>query len=163
MILTLVTAFLFLLIGDFLSTFIYHCPQHVFGRFHTIVHHGHNRSFLHYAVLTKNPFVLIDGFLGAFFYLITIPFLLPLSWTGVLLGLVLGQLHVVWRHTPSLGWKSTEYVTYICDMCFITTPEKHWQHHENAYVAFGDIFTFYDAPARWWLKYLQKIKKANKL
>ncbi len=53
-----ITAWLLLLVGDFFSTFFYHVPEHVFGKFHSIVHHGKNRSFLHYAVLTKNPLVL---------------------------------------------------------------------------------------------------------
>jgi hypothetical protein len=60
----IIVAWVLLLIGDFFSTLVYHVPEHVFGKFHTIVHHGKNRSFLHYAVLTKNPLVLLDGTLG---------------------------------------------------------------------------------------------------
>ena len=67
-------AWLLLLIGDFLSTFLYHVPEHVFGKFHSVVHHGKNRSFIHYAVLTKNSLVLLDGFLGALPYFIFVPF-----------------------------------------------------------------------------------------
>jgi hypothetical protein len=58
-------AILLLFIGDFLSTFLYHVPEHIFGKFHSLVHHSSNRSFLHYAVLTRNPLVLLDGILGA--------------------------------------------------------------------------------------------------
>ena len=50
--------YLLLLIGDFLSTFFYHVPKHVFGKFHNIVHHGKNRSFIHYAVISRNPLVV---------------------------------------------------------------------------------------------------------
>ena len=51
-------AWLLLLIGDFLSTFLYHVPEHIFGKFHSIVHHSKNRSFIHYAVFSKNFLVL---------------------------------------------------------------------------------------------------------
>jgi hypothetical protein len=57
----IIVAWFLLLIGDFLSTFVYHAPEHVFGKFHTIVHHGKKHSFLHYAVLTRNPLVLLNG------------------------------------------------------------------------------------------------------
>ena len=61
---------LMLLIGDLLSTFLYHVPEHAFGKFHSAVHHSANRSFLHYAVLNKNPLVLLDGIAGALPYII---------------------------------------------------------------------------------------------
>jgi hypothetical protein len=89
---------LLLLLGDFFSTFLYHVPEHVFGKFHSIVHHGKNRSFLHYAVLTKNPLVLLDGMLGAVPYFIFTPWLWHLSAVGTIIGLLLGEFHVVWRH-----------------------------------------------------------------
>lgn len=66
-------AVLLLLVGDFLSTFFYHVPEHVFGKFHTLVHHGKNRNFIHYAVLSRNPLVILDGFLGALPYFIFVP------------------------------------------------------------------------------------------
>ena len=56
----LLVALVQLLLGDLLSTFVYHVPEHIFGKFHAIVHHSKNRSFIHYAVLTKNPLVLLD-------------------------------------------------------------------------------------------------------
>ncbi len=70
-------AVLLLLLGDFVSMFLYHVPEHVFGKFHCIVHHGKNRSFIHYAMLTRNPWVLLDGFLGALPHFLFIP--LPFS------------------------------------------------------------------------------------
>ena len=57
-----------LLLGDLISTFLYHVPEHVFGKFHAAVHHGKNRNFFHYALLNRNPLVLLDGFLGALPY-----------------------------------------------------------------------------------------------
>ena len=57
----IVVTALLLIVGDFLSTFFYHVPEHVFGKFHTLVHHGKNRSFIHYAVLSRNPLVVLDA------------------------------------------------------------------------------------------------------
>lgn len=154
-----VTAVLLLLLGDFLSTFLYHVPEHVFGKFHTIVHHGKNRSFLHYAVLTKNPLVLIDGMLGALPYFIFTPWLWQLSPIGTIIGLALGEFHVVWRHVSILEWKTPKLVQIICDLLWITTPERHWEHHRNAFAAYGDIFTFFDLPAQKWLILLRFIRR----
>ncbi|BAU63837.1 hypothetical protein STA3757_12060 [Stanieria sp. NIES-3757] len=154
----LLVAFLLLLIGDFLSTFFYHVPEHVFGKFHTLVHHGKNRSFIHYAVLTKNPLVLLDGMLGALPYFIFVPWLWKISIIGTLLGLILGELHVVWRHVSIINWQTPKVIKFGCRLFFITTPERHWLHHQNASLAYGDIFTFYDYPAKLWLKFLIVIK-----
>jgi len=150
---------LLLLLGDLFSTFIYHVPEHVFGKFHTLVHHSKNRSFLHYAVLTKNPLVMLDGILGAVPYFMFIPLLWQISPTGTIFGLLFGEFHVVWRHISILEWKTPEIVQRICHFCWITTPEIHWQHHQNAMVAYGDIFTFYDRPAQAWLKYLRFVRR----
>lgn len=60
----ILTAWLLLIAGDFLSTLIYHVPEHAFGRFHVGVHYGKNRDFFHYAVLSRHPLVMLDGFLG---------------------------------------------------------------------------------------------------
>jgi hypothetical protein len=50
---------------------------------------------------------------------------------------------------------------------FITTPERHWLHHQNAFAAFGDIFSFYEYPAEKWLIFLRfvrrKFKQSNQL
>jgi hypothetical protein len=151
-------ALLLLLLGDFISTFAYHVPEHVFGKFHSLVHHGANRSFIHYAVLTRNPLVLLDGFLGALPYFLFIPWLWQLSPIGTVIGLALGEFHVVWRHITAAGKVTPLSIQRLCEACFITTPERHWQHHENAEAAFGDIFTFYHYPAYAWLKVLRGLK-----
>jgi hypothetical protein len=160
----LLTAFLVLLLGDFLATFAYHVPEHVFGKFHGIVHHSPNRSFVHYAIRTRNPLALIDGFLGAFPYLVLIPLLWPWSPGGVMVGLVLAEAHVIWRHQFSPNYQTPHWLTLLCTALGITTPERHLKHHQNARVAFGDIFAFYGPPARWWMKWLigvrQQLRKA---
>ena len=148
-----------LLIGDFLSTFLYHVPEHVFGKFHSIVHHGKNRSFIHYAVLSRNPMVLLDGFLGALPYFIFIPFGWQISPVGTIIGMILGELHVVWRHVSIINWHTPKAINFCCKLLFITTPERHWQHHQNANLAYGDIFTFYHRPAVAWMQFLIAVKK----
>ena len=152
-------AVLLLLIGDFLSTFLYHVPEHVFGKFHSIVHHGKNRSFIHYAVLTRNPLVLLDGFLGALPYFVFIPQFWQISPLGTVLGLAFGEFHVVWRHVSTINWKTPPLIEQMCHLLFITTPERHWLHHQDVQVAYGDIFTFYDRPAQIWLQFLTLLKK----
>jgi hypothetical protein len=157
----IIVAWFLLLAGDFLSTFVYHVPEHVFGKFHTIVHHGKNRSFLHYAVLTKNPLVLLDGVLGALPYFVFTPWLWQISAIGTLLGLACGEFHVIWRHVSIINWKTPKPVERICLFLFITTPERHWKHHQNAFAAFGDIFTFFDTPAQKWLTFLRYIRRRH--
>ncbi len=156
------TAWLLLLLGDFFSTFFYHVPEHVFGKFHTIVHHGKNRSFFHYAVLTRNPLVFLDGLLGAIPYFMFLPWLWQLSPVGSAIGLVLGEFHVIWRHVSILKWKTPRAIELICNLLFITTPERHWQHHRNAFAAYGDIFTFFDPPAQKWLVLLRFVRRKFK-
>jgi hypothetical protein len=151
-------ALLLLFIGDLLSTFLYHVPEHIFGKFHSLIHHGGNRSFLHYAVLTKNPLVLLDGMLGALPYFVFVPWLWQISSIGTVLGLILGELHVIWRHSSVIKWKTPAPILKICDVLMITTPERHWLHHQDARVAFGDIFNFFDPPAQIWFKFLLRVK-----
>ena len=150
---------LVLLVGDFLSTFFYHVPEHVFGKFHSIVHHGKNRSFIHYAVLSKNPWVILDGFLGALPYFVFIPLGWQISPFGTIIGLILGELHVVWRHVSIINWQTPKIIAWCCRLLFITTPERHWQHHQNANLAYGDIFTFYHRPAIAWMRFLIEVKR----
>ncbi|MGF1587824.1 MAG: sterol desaturase [Pleurocapsa sp.] len=154
-----IVALLLLIVGDFLSTFFYHVPEHVFGKFHTLVHHGKNRSFIHYAVLSRNPLVILDGFLGALPYFIFIPVGWQISPIGTILGLALGELHVVWRHVSIISWQTPQAIALCCRWCFITTPERHWQHHQNAQLAYGDIFTFYHVPAVAWMQFLLVLKR----
>lgn len=148
-----------LVLGDFISTFFYHVPEHVFGKFHGLVHHSKNRSFIHYAVLTRNPLVVLDGFLGALPYFIFIPWLWQLSPVGTAVGLALGEFHVVWRHVTAMGWVTPLWLQRLCGWCFVTTPERHWIHHDHANLAYGDIFTFYDEPAKRWLRWLRRVKR----
>lgn len=154
--------FLLLLLGDFLSTFLYHVPEHVFGKFHSLVHHSKNRSFLHYAVLTRNPWVLLDGIIGAVPYFIFVPWFWQISPGGTILGLILGEIHVVWRHVSILDWPTPIPLKRVCDFFFITTPERHWLHHQDAMVAYGDVFTFYDQPAKAWLNFLMDIRRYSR-
>lgn len=162
MVKAMIAAGLLLLLGDFLSTFFYHVPEHVFGKFHTIVHHGKNRSFLHYAVLTRNPWVMLDGLLGALPYFLFIPWLWQLSAIGTVVGLCLGEFHVVWRHVSSLQWQTPQPIQWLCQLFCVVTPERHWRHHQNAFAAYGDIFTFYDFPAQKWLIFLRFVRRKFK-
>ena len=139
----IVVTVLLLLVGDFLSTFFYHVPKHVFGKFHALVHHGKNRSFIHYAVLSRNPLVILDGFLGALPYFIFVPFTWHISQKGTILALIFGEFYVIWRHVSVLNWHTPKAIAYGCKLLFITTPERHQQHHENARLAYGDIFALY--------------------
>ncbi len=154
----LTVVFLFL-IGDFISTFVYHVPEHAFGRLHCRVHHEKKQTFQHYAVLSKHPLVILDGLLGALPYILFAAVVWPVSPIGTVVGLVLGECHVVWRHTTKMGWQTPEWIKRICRMLHVVTPEEHWIHHENGAVAFGDIFTFFDKPAQKWLKILIQVKR----
>ncbi len=145
-----------LMIGDFIATFLYHVPEHVFGKYHQIIHHSPNRSFISYAIVHKKPQVLICGFLGVTPYLMPIPFLWHLSPLGVIFGLMIAEMHVIWRH--STHKKTPSAIANICQFMFITTPEIHQQHHDNINSAYGDIFTFYDNPARIWLRFLSNLR-----
>ncbi|MGB3668903.1 MAG: sterol desaturase family protein [Phormidesmis sp.] len=155
-----VSAFgLLLLVGDFASTFIYHVPEHAIGRLHCLVHHESKQSFQHYAVLSGQPLVMLDGFLGALPYFLVAIALFPLSPIGTILGLLSGEFHVVWRHTTKIGWQTPDWAQRGCEALRIVTPEEHWAHHENGAIAFGDIFTFFDQPAQQWLRTMLRWKK----
>ena len=155
----IVVAILLLIVGDFLSTFFYHVPEHVFGKFHTLVHHGKNRGFVHYAVLSRNPLVLLDGFLGALPYFIFTPWTWHISPTGTISALILGELHVIWRHVAIINWQTPTAIAWCCRILFITTPARHLEHHQNAQLAYGDIFTFYHFPAIAWMQFLLDIRQ----
>jgi len=143
-----VATLIVLLAGDFASTFLYHVPQHVWGKLHLRTHHDRRRSFWDHAVLSRDPGVLLDGLLGAIPYIVIAMLTFRLSVGGAILGLVLGQLHVWWRHTTDLGWKTPAAVRSVARAFQIVLPEDHDGHHRNPEVEFGDIFRFYDAPAR---------------
>lgn len=152
-------ALLLLLIGDFIATFGYHVPGHVFGKFHSIVHHSPKRSFIRYAIKHRQPLALIDGFLSASPYLLAIPLLWQLSPAGVVLGLALAEAHVIWRHQFPPHYHTPTWLAQCCKVMQITTPERHLVHHRHAHKAFGDIFAFYGRPAELWLKQLRVFRQ----
>lgn len=152
-------ALLLLVVGDFLSTFCYHIPTHVFGQLHLQTHHSSKQSFRHYAILTFNVWVLLDGILGALPYLLVSIPLWNFSPLGVGVGLLIGQLHVWWRHVGILGWHTRKRLELLCQMSGITTPERHWLHHQNTNLAFGDIFSFFERPAKAWLRWLRRLRR----
>ena len=141
-------ALIVLVVGDFASTFFYHVPQHLWFTLHLRTHHDRKRSYWDHAVLSFNHEVLLDGFLGAVPYLIIASLVWRISWPGALLGLALGQLHVWWRHTTEIGWETPPALKAILRPLQVVLPEDHDGHHRNPDIEFGDIFRFYDAPAR---------------
>lgn len=151
-------AWLLLFFGDFLSTFCYHVPEHVFGSLHLKTHHSSQKTFRHYAVLSSNLQVLLDGLLGALPYVIMAVLLWTFSPWGVVIGLLLGQIHVWWRHTTALGWTTPKAISILCQALLITTPERHWLHHQKTTVGYGDIFTCFEQPARTWLRLLRWLR-----
>ncbi|HEX3550738.1 MAG TPA: sterol desaturase family protein, partial [Candidatus Elarobacter sp.] len=146
-------AFIVLLVGDFASTFFYHVPQHVWGKLHLRTHHDRRRSYWDHAVLSRDPAVLLDGFLGAVPYIVLAIACSTISVPGALIGLVLGQLHVWWRHTTELGWRTPAWGVRLARILQIVLPEDHDGHHRNPEIEFGDIFRFYDVPARAFIAY----------
>jgi Fatty acid hydroxylase superfamily len=137
-----------LIVGDAASTFLYHVPQHLWGKLHLRVHHDRSRSYWDHAVISKDPAVLLDGILGALPYVVVAIVVWPVSAPGAVFGLLLGQLHVWWRHTTELGWVTPRWVAVLGRALQIVLPEDHDGHHRNPDIEFGDIFRFYDAPAR---------------
>ncbi|MBV8724566.1 MAG: sterol desaturase family protein [Candidatus Eremiobacteraeota bacterium] len=137
-----------LIAGDFASTFFYHVPQHLWFTLHLRTHHDRRRSYFDHAVLSRDPAVLLDGALGALPYLLVAALAARLSPAGALAGLAAGQLHVWWRHTTELGWRTPAWLARSLRALRIVLPEDHDGHHRNPDVEFGDIFRFYDAPAR---------------
>ncbi len=137
-----------LVVGDLASTFFYHVPQHLWFTLHLRTHHDRRRSFWDHAVISRDPAILLDGLLGAVPYLAIAALVWQWSWPGALLGLALGQVHVWWRHTSDLGWRTPAWLIAVLRPLQIVMPEDHDGHHRNPDVEFGDIFRFYDAPAR---------------
>ncbi|MGI2901940.1 fatty acid hydroxylase [Tolypothrix sp. VBCCA 56010] len=151
-------AWLLLFFGDFFSTFLYHIPEHVFGRLHLQTHHSWKKNFRHYAILTFNFQVLLDGILGALPYLLLAIFLWTFSPVGVICGLLFGQFHVWWRHISVLGWETPKFLKMLCQVLYITTPERHWLHHQKTNVGYGDIFTFFEQSAKIWMRSLRLLR-----
>jgi fatty acid hydroxylase family protein len=144
----LAATFIVLLVGDFASTFLYHVPQHAWGKLHLRTHHDRRRSYWDHAVLSRDPQVLLDGLLGALPYIALAVLCSRISVYGAVAGLLLGQLHVWWRHTTELGWRTPEWFVRVARAIGLVLPEDHDGHHRNPEIEFGDIFRFYDAPAR---------------
>lgn len=153
--LSLLVALAVLIAGDCASTFLYHVPQHAWFKLHLRTHHDRRRSYLDHAVISLDPALLLDGALGALPYLAIAGIAARIDWVGALLGLALGQLHVWWRHTSQLGWKTPSWIARLLRALWIVLPEDHDVHHRNPHREFGDIFRFYDAPARALLRRLQ--------
>jgi sterol desaturase/sphingolipid hydroxylase (fatty acid hydroxylase superfamily) len=155
--------FIVLLVGDFASTFLYHVPQHVWGKLHLRTHHDRRRSYWDHAVLSRDPQVLLDGFLGAVPYIVIAALCAAsISLYGAVAGLLLGQLHVWWRHTTELGWRTPEWGVRLARALSIVLPEDHDGHHRNPEVEFGDIFRFYDAPSRAMIAYFRTLDPKRK-
>jgi sterol desaturase/sphingolipid hydroxylase (fatty acid hydroxylase superfamily) len=100
----------------------------------------------------------MDGILGALPYLLLAGALWSFSPIGVVLGLLIGQVHVWWRHVSILGWQTPQAIDKLCQLLWITTPERHWLHHQKTNLAYGDIFTFFEAPSRFWLQRLRLLR-----
>lgn len=151
-----------LVVGDFCSTFFYHVPQHLWFTLHLRTHHDRRRSYWDHAVLSFDRGVLLDGFLGAIPYIMIAALVWPFSPVGAVLGLVLGQMHVWWRHTAELGWRTPAWMMRVARILQIVLPEDHDGHHRNPDVEFGDLFRFYDAPARFCLQQVRAIRRRRK-
>ncbi len=143
-----IAALAVLVVGDLGSTFFYHVPQHLWFTLHLRTHHDRRRSYADHAVLSLDPWVLLDGLLGALPYVLIAALVWRVSPAGALAGLAFGQLHVWWRHTTELGWKTPARLREAAELLGIVLPEDHDRHHRNPALEFGDIFRFYDAPAR---------------
>jgi hypothetical protein len=125
-------ALIVLIVGDFGSTFFYHVPQHLWFTLHLRTHHDRKRSFWDQAV----PYLIVAALAAR------------ISWQGAVLGLALGQFHVWWRHTTEIGWRTPAWLKEVLRTMWVVLPEDHDGHHRNPDIEFGDIFRFYDAPAR---------------
>lgn len=157
-----VAALIVLVAGDFASTFFYHVPQHLWFTLHLRTHHDRRRSFWDHAVLSRDPSILLDGLLGALPYLGVAALVWHLSWEGALAGLLIGQFHVWWRHTTDLGWQTPAWLQRALRPLAIVLPEDHDGHHRNPDLEFGDIFRFYDAPARAMLAWLAPTSRKSR-
>ncbi|HZZ64269.1 MAG TPA: sterol desaturase family protein [Candidatus Baltobacteraceae bacterium] len=141
-------ALIVLVVGDGASTFLYHIPQHLWFSLHLRTHHDRRRPYRDHAVLSSDPGVLLDGALGALPYLLVAAAAWRLSPCGAIAGLLIGQMHVCWRHSTELGWRTPGWLRTLLASGAIVLPEDHDRHHRNPEIEFGDIFRFYDAPAR---------------
>jgi hypothetical protein len=154
-----------LIAGDFASTFLYHVPQHIWGKLHLRTHHDNTRSFWDHAIVSRDPLILLDGLLGALPYFAVAALLCafgPAAALGALTGLVVGHLHVLWRHTCEIGWVSPPWLVRTARTTGLVLPEDHNGHHRDPNVEFGDLFRFYDAPARALLAYARDTRRRQR-
>jgi hypothetical protein len=162
-VLTFVFSLVFLLVvGDFASTFLYHVPQHIWGKLHLRTHHDNTRSYWEHSIVSRDPHVLLDGFLGALPYIVVAGILAAFgrpAALGALTGLVIGHVHVLWRHTGEIGWVSSPRLIRFARATGLVLPEDHDGHHKDPNVEFGDLFRFYDAPARALLAYARDSRR----
>jgi len=163
----LVSLIVLLVAGDFASTFFYHVPQHIWGKLHLRTHHDNRRSYWEHSIVSRDPQILLDGLLGAlpYFAIATVLSLLgPAAMAGALTGLLIGHLHVLWRHTCEIGWVSPPPLVRFARATGLVLPEDHNAHHKNPDVEFGDLFRFYDAPARALLSFARgRVQRARRL
>ena len=158
----LVALLIVLVVGDCASTFLYHVPQHIWFKLHLRTHHDRRRSYWDHAVISLDPAVLLDGLLGAVPYIAIAALCWPISPLGAVLGLLLGQLHVWWRHTTDIGWKTPPWARLITRPLGIVLPEDHDGHHRNPEIEFGDIFRFFDAPARALIAWMRAVSRTTR-
>jgi hypothetical protein len=160
-----VSLIVLLIVGDFASTFFYHVPQHIWGKLHLRTHHDNRRSYWEHSIVSRDPEIVLDGLLGAVPYFVVATPLVACGGAcalGALAGLVLGHLHVLWRHTCELGWVSPPPLVRFARMFALVLPEDHNGHHKDPNVEFGDLFRFYDAPARALLAYAQQTRRRRR-
>lgn len=162
MMMAMLALLIVLIVGDFASTFFYHVPQHVWFKLHLRTHHDRRRSYWDHAVISLDPSVLIDGILGALPYIAIAALCWRISPAGAVAGLLLGQIHVWWRHTSDLGWKTPRWATALARPLGIVLPEDHDGHHRNPESEFGDIFRFYDAPARACIAFMRAFSRGTR-
>jgi hypothetical protein len=61
-----------------------------------------------------------------------------------------------------LGWRTPVWLRTILRPAGIVLPEDHDGHHRNPDIEFGDIFRFYDAPARALIAWLAPVSRKNR-
>jgi hypothetical protein len=162
-----VSLLVLLVAGDFASTFFYHVPQHIWGKLHLRTHHDNRRSYWEHSIVSRDPQILLDGLLGALPYFViaaVLSLLGPAAMAGALTGLLIGHLHVLWRHTSEIGWVSPPPLIRFARATGLVLPEDHNGHHKNPDVEFGDLFRFYDPPARALLLFARgRVQRARRL
>jgi len=156
-----------LVVGDFASTFFYHVPQHVWGKLHLRTHHDKSRSYWDHSIVSRDPMIVLDGLLGALPYFAIAAVLMTFgraAMAGAIVGLLIGHLHVLYRHTCELGWSSPRWLVRFGASAALVLPEDHQGHHDDPDAEFGDLFRFYDAPARAFIRFARnRLRRQRRL